>query len=225
MTDEGIANIKLRPYQEEMLSAFQNNRYVIMMAARQIGKTITSSIFLAWYACFHFDRNVLVIANKMATTVEIVDKIKKYPAKRIRITGGEPMLQDLSELMKELYFKCNHVAIETNGTRYDNEVFESADLISVDVKGPSSGEESNYKIIQKLYHRFKDKTEFKFVISNLGDLVFYKEYREKIEGADIVLMCDSRIDPKAKTEIIDEILKSCPEARYCIRLQCELGLK
>ena len=156
---------------------------------------------------------------------EIVDKIKDYPTLRIRITGGEPILQNLAELMKELYFKCKYVAIETNGTLYDNDVFESADLISADVKGPSSGEESNYKVIQKLYHRFKGKTEFKFVIANLNDLEFYKDYRKEIEGANIVLMCDSRIDQKAKMEIIDAILKSCPEARYCIRLQCELGLK
>ena len=159
------------------------------------------------------------------TAREILDKIKQYPAKRIRITGGEPMLQDLTELMKELYFKCKYVAIETNGTIYNDDAFSSVDLISADVKGPSSGEESDYKVIQKLYHRFKDKTEFKFVISNLGDLVFYKEYRKKIEGANIVLMCDSRINHKAKTEIIDAILRSCPEARYCIRLQCVLGLK
>ena len=156
---------------------------------------------------------------------EIIKKIKSYPAKRVRITGGEPMLQDLSELLKELYFKCKYVAIETNGTLYNNDVFESATLVSADIKGPSSGEESDYKVIQKLYHRFKDKTEFKFVISNLNDLEFYKNYRKEIEGANIVLMCDSRIDQKAKMEIIDTILRLCPEARYCIRLQCVLGLK
>lgn len=76
MTDEGISKISLRPYQQDMLKDFQENRYIIMMASRQIGKTITSSIFIAWYICFHFDRNILVIANKMATTTEIVDKIK-----------------------------------------------------------------------------------------------------------------------------------------------------
>lgn len=76
MTDEGIRQIKLRPYQEDMLDSFQDNRFVVMLASRQIGKTVTSSIFIAWYLCFHSDRNVMVVANKLATTNEIVDKIK-----------------------------------------------------------------------------------------------------------------------------------------------------
>jgi len=76
MTDEGIRQIALRPYQEDMLAAFQDNRFVVMLASRQIGKTVTSSIFIAWYLCFHSDRNIMVVANKLATTSEIVDKIK-----------------------------------------------------------------------------------------------------------------------------------------------------
>lgn len=76
MTDEGIRLISLRPYQEDMLAAFQDNRFVVMLASRQIGKTVTSSIFIAWYLCFHSDRNIMVVANKLATTSEIVDKIK-----------------------------------------------------------------------------------------------------------------------------------------------------
>jgi len=76
MTDEGVQQITLRPYQEDMLEDFQDNRFVIMLASRQIGKTVTSSIFIAWYLCFHYDRNVMIVANKMATTTEIVDKVK-----------------------------------------------------------------------------------------------------------------------------------------------------
>jgi len=38
--------------------------------------TITSAIFIVWYLCFHYDRNILAIANKMATTTEIIDKIR-----------------------------------------------------------------------------------------------------------------------------------------------------
>jgi hypothetical protein len=39
--------------------------------------TVTSGIFLAWYVCFHVERNILVMANKGATMVEIIDKIKE----------------------------------------------------------------------------------------------------------------------------------------------------
>ena len=76
MTDEGIRRIILRDYQKDMLKCFQENRFSIMLASRQIGKTVTSSIFIAWYLCFHYDRNCMVVANKLATTNEIVDKIK-----------------------------------------------------------------------------------------------------------------------------------------------------
>lgn len=76
MTDEGVQQITLRPYQEETLEKFQDNRFIVMLASRQIGKTVTSSIFIAWYLCFHYDRNVMIVANKMATTTEIVDKVK-----------------------------------------------------------------------------------------------------------------------------------------------------
>jgi hypothetical protein len=76
MTDEGYMNIRLRPYQEMVLRSYQENRWNIFLAPRQIGKTITSSIFLTWYLLFHFDKNVLLMSNKGATTKEIMDKIK-----------------------------------------------------------------------------------------------------------------------------------------------------
>jgi hypothetical protein len=76
MTDEGYQKIKLRPYQEKVLESYQNNRWNIFVAPRQIGKTITSAIFLTWYLLFHFDKNVLLMSNKGATTKEIMDKIR-----------------------------------------------------------------------------------------------------------------------------------------------------
>jgi hypothetical protein len=76
MTDEGYMKIKLRPYQEKVLRSYQNNRWNIFLAPRQVGKTITSSIYLTWFLLFHFDKNVLLMANKGATTKEIMDKIK-----------------------------------------------------------------------------------------------------------------------------------------------------
>ena len=76
MTDEGLKSITLRPYQEEMLEQFQNERFNVCLASRQVGKTICSSIFVAWYSLFNFDKNALVLSNKGATTREIIDKGK-----------------------------------------------------------------------------------------------------------------------------------------------------
>jgi hypothetical protein len=38
--------------------------------------TISSSIFIAWYLLFNFDKNALILSNKGDTTREIVDKAK-----------------------------------------------------------------------------------------------------------------------------------------------------
>lgn len=76
MTDDGLQTITLRGYQEEMLKQFQAERFNVCLASRQVGKTICSSIFIAWYVLFNFDRNALVLSNKGATTTEILDKGK-----------------------------------------------------------------------------------------------------------------------------------------------------
>ena len=76
MTDHGLQTINLRPYQEEMLRQFQAERFNVCLASRQVGKTICSSIFIAWYSVFNFDKNSLILSNKGATTREIIDKGK-----------------------------------------------------------------------------------------------------------------------------------------------------
>ena len=76
MTDDGIRKVKLREYQKRMLRSFQSDRFNIVLASRQMGKTITASIFNAWYVTFNTDKNTLLLANKSDTTKEIIDKAK-----------------------------------------------------------------------------------------------------------------------------------------------------
>jgi len=76
MTDEGIRRVQLRDYQKEMLRNFQNERFNIVLASRQMGKTVTASIFNAWYLTFQVDKNTLLLANKSDSTKEIIDKAK-----------------------------------------------------------------------------------------------------------------------------------------------------
>lgn len=76
MTDDGVRKIKLRDYQEKALKTYQQNRWVVFLASRQIGKTVMTGIFITWYILFNIDKNVLILANKGATAAEIVDKVK-----------------------------------------------------------------------------------------------------------------------------------------------------
>lgn len=76
MTDEGIRKVKLREYQKDMLRNFQENRFNIVLASRQMGKTVTASIFNAWYLTFNYDKTTLLLANKSESTKEIIDKAK-----------------------------------------------------------------------------------------------------------------------------------------------------
>ena len=76
MTDEGIQQVKLREYQKELLHNFQNDRFNIVLASRQMGKTVTASIFNAWYLTFNYDKTTLLLANKSDSTKEIIDKAK-----------------------------------------------------------------------------------------------------------------------------------------------------
>ena len=67
--------LTLRDYQKEILDNFFNNRFNILMASRQTGKTISSAIMMLHFVLFNNNKNVLVTANKLDTAVEVLDKI------------------------------------------------------------------------------------------------------------------------------------------------------
>ena len=74
--DGSIGAITLRDYQEEILDNFVGNRFNILMASRQVGKTVSSAIFILHTILFNNDKNCMIVANKGDTAIEIVDKVK-----------------------------------------------------------------------------------------------------------------------------------------------------
>jgi len=95
----------------------------------------------------------------------------------IFLTGGEITIQkELSNLISCLRRHKFLVILQTNGTQFLPEVFDKVDgLLSVDIKGPSSGKLADLDIINDIYRRYKDKKfevgnlQFKFVVSNEED--------------------------------------------------------
>jgi hypothetical protein len=65
----------LYPYQERMMETYLNNNKVVVLSARQTGKSQTSAIFLLWFAMFNPDKTVLIAANKNANAMEMIQRI------------------------------------------------------------------------------------------------------------------------------------------------------
>jgi len=73
--DRGLVNFDLYPYQEKMFDHFDENRFSIVLACRQSGKSISSVGYLLWFACFHSEKTIAVLANKGATAREMLARV------------------------------------------------------------------------------------------------------------------------------------------------------
>lgn len=73
--DDGLVPFDLYPYQEEMFNHFKDNRFSIVLACRQSGKSISSVAYLLWYSLFHPEKTVAILANKGATAREMLARI------------------------------------------------------------------------------------------------------------------------------------------------------
>ncbi len=117
-------------------------------------------------------------AREKGTVLEldaIIRELEQYQsADHVTVTGGEPMLQaNTIPLLKQIIdhgWKCQ---VETNGSILLKDVPEKVRKI-VDVKTPSSGEADSFETRNLKY--LTDRDEIKFVISDIPDYEFAKDF-------------------------------------------------
>ena len=73
--DEGLVPFDLYPYQEKMFKHFNDSRFSIVLACRQSGKSISSVVYLLWFACFHPEKTIAILANKGAVAREMLARV------------------------------------------------------------------------------------------------------------------------------------------------------
>jgi len=73
--DKGLVPFDLYDYQENMFNHFNDNRFSIVLACRQSGKSISSVGYILWYAVFHPEKTIAVLANKGATAREMLSRV------------------------------------------------------------------------------------------------------------------------------------------------------
>lgn len=76
--DRGIVPFQMWPFQEKIVEAFEDNRFVICKLARQSGKsTVVVCGYFLWYVLFHPDVSVGILANKESTSIELLRRLKQ----------------------------------------------------------------------------------------------------------------------------------------------------
>lgn len=87
-------------------------------------------------------------ATKMDSADIINDLNTRTPAPWVVLTGGNPALHDLTELVKQLQARGTMVAVETQGTRW-REWMRNVDRLCVSPKPPSAKQKYDFAVVQR----------------------------------------------------------------------------
>lgn len=71
---ELLVPFELFPYQEKFIETIQNNRRIISMQPRQMGKSQTVAAYVLWYTLFNNNKQVAILANKADAAMEILSR-------------------------------------------------------------------------------------------------------------------------------------------------------
>ena len=72
----GLIPFEMFSYQEDLVKSYGENRFNIILKARQLGISEITASYAAWLILFHRDKNVLVMATKVDTAKNIISKVK-----------------------------------------------------------------------------------------------------------------------------------------------------
>jgi len=75
--DKGLVQIDLFDYQKELVQHVHNNRFSIVFASRQVGKTIISGGYILWYLLFNDYKEIAVLSKTGPDANDIMRKLKR----------------------------------------------------------------------------------------------------------------------------------------------------
>lgn len=74
--DRGRVVFEPWEFQTDIIKMIDENRFSVVMCARQQGKSTMAAIYLLWYAIFNRDKLVGVVSNVESGAIDILDRIK-----------------------------------------------------------------------------------------------------------------------------------------------------
>lgn len=87
---KGRVNLELFDYQQECLDAFRNERYIIVLKARQLGLTTIAMAHALWLLLFRPGSNIVLVSKNQTTAdkaLELIDFMYQFLPESIKSRG------------------------------------------------------------------------------------------------------------------------------------------
>ncbi|SDL93190.1 7-carboxy-7-deazaguanine synthase QueE [Sediminibacillus halophilus] len=132
---------------------------------------------------------------RMMSAEEVMEGLQAKGGSRfdhVTISGGNPaLLQNLSELIDKLHGQGIEVALETQGSRWQ-EWFVDIDDLTISPKPPSSGMKTNWQVLDSIINRLADSgrlshTSLKVVVFDEKDLQYASAVHQRYPKVDFYL--------------------------------------
>jgi 7-carboxy-7-deazaguanine synthase len=151
---------------------------------------------------------------------EILEQVWRINPPYICITGGEPLMQaaELEPLLASLHTRGALIDIETNGT-YPFTRLQQYASICMDVKCPSSGEQSDLSLLDTI----RPQDSVKFVLKDETDCKYAQQIMESYRIAGEIFF--SPVTGSDYTTIAQFILANNLPVRFQLQLHKIIGVK
>ena len=74
--EKGLIPFKTFNFQDDCMRDFAKHRFNIVLKSRQLGLSTITAAFALWRALFYKEKNILIIATKMAVAQNFVRKVR-----------------------------------------------------------------------------------------------------------------------------------------------------
>ena len=73
---KGLIPFDTFPFQDDCVDQFNDNRFNIVLKSRQLGMSTLVAGYSVWMAIFQREKNILIIATKLAVAQNFITKVK-----------------------------------------------------------------------------------------------------------------------------------------------------
>lgn len=220
----GYQEFKPFRWQKKVLKSFKETAFDtnekrghVLIAPRQSGKTTLIASYALWYALLHNDRNVCLMARKMAQAKEILQRVKEIFRKLPEYMRLDTKIdrKDLIQFTNDSrIFSCSATTAMLKGRRVDLFVIDEAAYIDdFDFEDLTNG------ILPVLMSR-KDAQTIFLSTPQKKDTTFYKIYEHALDGKNSFI--PHRVKWNCRPEHTKEWLESMKKNFDKDQFRCEI---